>query len=89
MKTKKFTQRETYGKSSNKHPQCLKEGGVHKIFLIIRRGVYWRETFAAQVFQAGDFLSIFLKLWDYRGSFSITEITEDQTFSQKKHVQNV
>ena len=43
MKTKKF-QTQTYGKSFNKRLECLKERGVHKIFLIIRRGVYWREA---------------------------------------------
>ena len=55
IKTKKFTQRQTYGKSSNKHPQCIKEGGVHKLFLIIRRGVYWRETFKKRRAFTGGF----------------------------------
>ena len=38
-------QTQTYGKSFIKRLKCLKEGGVHKLFLNIRRGLYCREAF--------------------------------------------
>ena len=48
-------QTQIYDKSYNKLKDYLKEGGVQKLFLIIRRGVYWRETFKRERALIGGF----------------------------------